>query len=82
MDIEVRFYAGYKGEETPRVLVSGGREYPVERVLSRRRCADKETGATFELFAILVSGKKVLIRKDESGEAAILPSSDVSFIQP
>jgi hypothetical protein len=80
MEIEVRFYAGYKGEETPRSLVAGGREYPVERVLSRRRCADKETGATFELFTVLVSGKKVLIRRAESGEIRILPSSDLSFL--
>jgi len=80
MDIEIRFYAGYKGEETPRALVAAGREYPVERVLSRRRCADKETKATFELFTVLVSGKKVFIRKDEFGEAKILPSSDLSFL--
>jgi hypothetical protein len=78
--IEVRFYAGYKGEETPRALVSGGREYPVERVLSRRRCADRETGISFELFECLVNGKKVLIRKGESGKTEILPSSDLTFL--
>ena len=80
MEIEIRFYAGYTGEETPRVLLFGGREYPVERVLSRRRCADKETGVRFELFECLVSGKKVIIRKDESGKTEILPSSDLSFL--
>lgn len=80
MEIEVRFYAGYKGEETPRSLVAGGREYPVERVLSRRRCADKETRAAYELFTVFVKGRKLLIRKDESGETHILPSSDLSFL--
>jgi len=80
MEIEVRFYSGYKGEETPRALVCGGREYLVEGVLSRRRCADQKTGITFELFELLVNGKKVLIRKDESGKTKILPPSDLSFL--
>lgn len=80
MEIEIRFYSGYTGEETPRALISGGREYPVERVLSRRRCADRATGVKFELYKCLVNGKKILIRKDESGKAEVLPSSDLSFL--
>jgi hypothetical protein len=80
MEIEVRFYSGYAGDETPRALIIGGREYPVERVLSRRRCADKKTGIIRELFECLVSGKKVIIRKDESGKTDVLPSSDLSFL--
>jgi hypothetical protein len=82
MEIEIRFYAGYKGEETPRALVAGGIEYPIERILSRRRCEDKETGVRFDLFRCLVNGKKVLIRKDDSGKTEILPSSDLSFLSP
>lgn len=82
MEIEVRFYAGYMGEETPRALIAGGQEYLIERVLSRRRCADKETVVRFELFECLVNGKKVFIRKDESGKTEVLPSSDLSFLSP
>ena len=82
MEIGVRFYAGYKGEETPRALAAGGREYPVERIISRRRCADKETRVEFELFVCLVHGKKVHIRRDETGKTEVLPSSDLSFLSP
>ena len=82
MEIEVRFYSGYMGDETPRAIVSGEKEYPVERVLSRKRCSDKETRARFDLFLCLVSGRKVLIRKAAIGKAEILPASDLSFVLP
>lgn len=80
MNIDVLFYAGYKGKETPRALVVSGTEYPVERVLSRRRCQDKESGDRFDLFHCLVNGRKVLIKHDESGTTEILRSSDLSFL--
>lgn len=78
--IEVRFYSGYREGETPRALVAGGREYPVETVLSRERRQDVETGRSFEIFRVRVAGSTVVIRKDESGESEVLPSSDLSFI--
>ncbi len=80
MMITVRFYSGYRGEETPRVLVILGREYPVETLISKRRCTDKGTGKSFEIFKCRVAGKIVVIQKDESGECCLLPSSDFSFL--
>jgi hypothetical protein len=79
-EIAVRFYSGYKGGETPRSLVIGGREYPVDVVISKRRCSDKETRKSFEIFHCRVAGKAVWIQKDESGECHLLPSSDLSFL--
>jgi hypothetical protein len=35
MNIEVKCYAGYRGEETPRSLVLGGQEMVIRRVLDR-----------------------------------------------
>ena len=35
MKIEVKCYAGYRGEETPRSLVLGGQEMLIRRVLDR-----------------------------------------------
>jgi hypothetical protein len=35
LEIDVECYAGYKGEETPRVLVLGGRRVQVVDVLDR-----------------------------------------------
>ncbi len=78
--ISVRFYSGYMAEETPRVLVVSGREYPVETLISKRRCSDKDTGKSFEIFNCRVGGKIVMIQKDESGECHLLPSSDLSFL--
>ncbi len=78
--IEVRFYSGYREGETPRALVAGGHEFPVERVLARERRQDVETGRSFEIFRVRVAGCIVVIRKDASGETEVLPSSDLSFI--
>jgi hypothetical protein len=75
--ITVQFYSGYKGEETPRSFIVGGREYVVEEVISRKRCLDKDSGKHYELFVCRVAGKTVTIRKSESGECEILPSGDV-----
>ncbi len=80
--IEVRYYSGYRSGETPRALIAAGREYRVERVLSRERTLDAETGRSFDIFRIQVAGKKVVVRKAESGRSEILPGSDLSFLEP
>jgi hypothetical protein len=81
-DIEVRYYSGYRGAETPRSLFVAGREYPVERVLSRQRALDAATGSSFDIFRIQVAGKTVVIRRTEAGGSVIIPSSDLSFLDP
>jgi hypothetical protein len=78
--ITVQFYSGYKGEETPRSLIVGGREYAVEEVISRKRGLDKDSEENYELFVCRVAGKKVTIRKNESGEWEIRPRE--GFFRP
>lgn len=67
----VHFYAGYKGEETPQSLIIDGRVFQVEKVLSRKRCLERNSGRHYELFVCRAAGKTVKIRKDESGECEI-----------
>lgn len=69
---EVVFYSGYKGRETPRVIRVGNREYPVERVLSRRRIQDKESGERYEHFRCRVAGIDITLRIGPSGECRIV----------
>jgi hypothetical protein len=81
-DIEVLYYSGYTGGETPLALLAGGREFPVERVLSRQRALDGKTGRLFEIFRIQVAGRTLTVRRAESGRSEILPPCDLSFLDP
>lgn len=75
---KVIFYSGYKGEETPRAVLAGGGEYPVEEVLWRKRIVDRTTGKTVEIFACRVAGQKIEIRRDETGRTEIVPPGILS----
>jgi hypothetical protein len=75
--IIVRFYSGYKGDETPRSLLVGSQEYAVEKVISRKRCLEKDSGRRYELFVCRVSGKTVKIRRQETGECELTSSIDI-----
>jgi hypothetical protein len=78
--IEMLFYAGYKGEETPRAIVVDGRVHPVEAVLSRTRGLRNDTGTTFEIFRVRIAGRTVVIRRSDSGETELLNAGDLSFL--
>ncbi len=65
---ELRFYSGYKGEETPRAVVIGNKEFKIEKVLSRKRVYDQKSGKSYEVFLCKMDGKTVEIRRYESGE--------------
>jgi len=67
----VLYYSGYKGEETPRAVIIGGREYPVDEVLWRKRILDRDSGKRIEVFGCKVAGRAIEIRKDESGRSEI-----------
>ncbi|MFZ2054199.1 MAG: hypothetical protein WAU81_08370 [Candidatus Aminicenantales bacterium] len=69
---KVVFYSGYKGQETPRAIVVGEREYPVEKVLWRRRGQDKDSPERYELFRCRVAGKDITLKISPSGECRIL----------
>jgi hypothetical protein len=65
---EVRFYAGYKGEEIPRSVVVGSREFKIDEILSRKRVLDQKSGRRMEVFRCRMEGERVEIVKFESGE--------------
>ncbi len=68
----VLYYSGYKGEETPRAVILGGREYPINEVLWRKRISDRNTGRELEIFGCKVAGRTIEIRRDDSGRSEIL----------
>ncbi|MGB7296901.1 MAG: hypothetical protein WBC70_15055 [Candidatus Aminicenantales bacterium] len=71
-EVQIIFYSGYKGQETPRAIVVGAKEYPVEKILWRRRARDKNTGERHELFRCRVAGQEVTLKISPSGEGRIL----------
>jgi hypothetical protein len=74
---ELRFYAGYKGEEIPRAVVIGSREFVIDEIATRERVLDKKSGKTFEVFKCRMEGKPVVIKVHESGEWEIsFPNED------
>lgn len=71
LKFEVKFYSGYKGEEVPRSVVVGEREFKIEKVLERKRVLDQKSGKTREVYTCKMEGDIVEIEKFESGEWAI-----------
>lgn len=81
-EIQVIFYSGYKGEETPRALVVGGREIPVETVLLRTRRRDEATGRVFEAFRLRAGGRVLTVSKTEDGAWEADPPAALIFPSP
>jgi len=67
-DCTIRTYAGYKGDEVPRSLVLGGKEWPIERILSRRRVCDSESGRLWDEFECRVGQIDIRIKIYSTGE--------------
>jgi hypothetical protein len=65
---ELRFYSGYKGQEIPRAVVIGTREFKIEEIVSRKRVLDQTTGKKLEIFQCRMEGKRVKIIHFKSGE--------------
>ncbi len=78
--IRVHFYSGYKGDETPRSVSIGNREYQVDEILWRSKVLDKASGRELETFACRIAGKTVIIKQDESGGWVILPPGILSSL--
>lgn len=77
----VLFYSGHKEAETPRAIVMGGQEHPIEEVLERKRIQDRNSGKTFDLFICRIAGKRVKIKRDESGHCEISPPGALAFLR-
>lgn len=78
--VRVIFYAGYKGEETPRAVSVGNQEYQVDQILWRSKVLDHGSGRELETFACRVAGKMIIIKQGESGEWVILPPGILSSL--
>ena len=70
----VEFYAGSRGEETPRLVAYGGRRYKVEQILDRRRVWNAGSGSTAEEFRLILGGRTVTLSQTPSGRwQVVLP---------
>lgn len=68
---EMRFYEGYKKEETPRSIIIGDRELKIESILWRKRARDQKSGKAFEVFKCKIGDDLVRITVDEAGKKEI-----------
>ncbi|MGD2294865.1 MAG: hypothetical protein PVF22_03420 [Candidatus Aminicenantes bacterium] len=64
----LRTYSGYKGEETPRALVAGVKEWDIDKIVSRKRKIDLESGQQWDEFECRVGGETLRIRIFRSGK--------------
>ena len=71
-EIEVIFYAGYKGRETPRAIVLAGREYPVDEIIWRKKGQDRDTREPYELLRCRAAGQEFTLKILPSGECRLL----------
>jgi len=68
---EIRFYEGYKGKETPRSVVIGGREFKIDRIIDRKRLLDEKSGKNCEVFTCEMEGERVRLVIHDSGKFEI-----------
>jgi hypothetical protein len=69
---KVLFYSGYKGLETPRAIVAAGQEFPIDKIIWRRRSQDKETCEPCEIIRCRAAGQELTLKVSPSGECRIL----------
>ncbi|MCX6575767.1 MAG: hypothetical protein NTV82_05165 [Candidatus Aminicenantes bacterium] len=70
--VRVLCYSGYTGEETPRAILVDDQELAVEKILSRKRISNAETGRIREVFTAKTGRGTVEIERDENGEWTVV----------
>ncbi len=70
--VKVRFYSGYKGEETPRTVFFQDSEIPIDRILQRKQILDSETGDSREEYTIELKGRAAILKLWSSGECELI----------
>ena len=70
--VEVKFYAGYKGEETPRSVLFEGQEFTIDRILERKKILDPKTGEVRREYTIKLKDKLAILKISHSGSAALV----------
>ena len=71
LKFEVKFYSGHKGDETPRSVIMGQREFKIDEVIERKRVRDLKSGKSYEVFKCKMEGEMVEIERHESGQWGI-----------
>ncbi len=69
--VRVRFHSGYKGEEIPRSVIIGHEEFPVEKILERKRVLNHGTGKKWEEYKIKLKDKTAILRIHDSQKCEI-----------
>jgi len=70
--VEVKFYSGYKGEETPRSVLVEGEELPIDRILERKKILDPETNEVRREYTIKLSDKRAILKISSSGACELV----------
>jgi len=66
--VKVKFYSGYKAEETPRAVCIEGEESPIEKILSRKRTFNSGSKKMTESFEVMIEGKTFRLEETEQGD--------------
>jgi hypothetical protein len=66
--VKVKFYSGYKAEETPRAVSIEGEEYPIEEILRLKRTFNSGSKKMTESFEVMIEGKTFRLEETEEGE--------------
>ena len=70
--VRVKFYSGYKGEETPRAVLYKDKEFPIDQILERRKILDPKTGEFREEYTIKLNGRRANLKICGSGECELV----------
>ena len=70
--VKVKFYSGYKGEETPMSVLFKDEELPIDRILERKKILHQATGEVREEYRIILKGRTAILKVYGSGECELL----------
>ncbi len=66
--LQVQFYSGYRGYETPRSIIIDKKEYLIKKITERKRIADQKSGKQYTQFLCQTLHKTYLIKVFELWE--------------
>ena len=69
--VKVKYYSGYKGEETPRSVFINDEERAIDRLCERKKILDPKTGEIHEEYTIEMKSKKAILKIFSSGESEL-----------
>ncbi|MFW6139851.1 MAG: hypothetical protein ACOC5S_00670 [Acidobacteriota bacterium] len=66
--LQVKFYSGYKSQETPRSIIIEGMEHVIRKIKERKRILNSETGEIFNQFVCQTDKNIFVIKVPENQE--------------